>query len=94
MDYVHLKVMRASGLEPIVQLSGYQWDGGLGYYRSPRDLATDFFFSYLPKGTHVLEYDLRASFKGDFSDGVSTIQSMYAPEFGSHSKGIRIVIGE
>lgn len=92
MDYVHLKVMRASGLEPIQQLSGYQYKNGLGYYISPRDLATDFFISYLPKGTYVLEYDMRASFKGTFSDGISTLQCMYAPEFSAHSKGIRIII--
>lgn len=92
MDYVHLKVMRAAGLEPIQQLSGYHYSNGLGYYLSPRDLATDFFISYLPKGTFVLEYDLRASFKGEFSDGVTTLQSMYAPEFSAHSKGIRVSI--
>ncbi|MEO6191351.1 MAG: alpha-2-macroglobulin family protein, partial [Saprospiraceae bacterium] len=92
MDYVHLKVMRAAGLEPIHQLSGYQYSGGIGYYLSPRDLATDFFISYLPKGTFVLEYDLRASFKGEFSDGVSSLQCMYAPEFAAHSKGIKINI--
>ncbi|NOT38605.1 MAG: hypothetical protein HOP11_14630 [Saprospiraceae bacterium] len=92
MDYVHLKVMRASGLEPIQQLSGYQYSNGLGYYMSPRDLATDFFISYLPKGTFVLEYDLRASFKGEFSDGITSLQCMYAPEFSAHSKGIRLKI--
>ncbi len=92
MDYVQLKVMRSSGFEPIQQLSGYQYSNGLGYYLSPRDLATDFFISFLPKGTFVLEYDLRASFKGEFSDGITTLQCMYAPEFSAHSKGVKVVI--
>ncbi|MCB0585653.1 MAG: alpha-2-macroglobulin, partial [Phaeodactylibacter sp.] len=59
MEYVHLKDMRASGLEPINVFSQYKWQGGLGYYESTRDLATHFFISYLPKGTYVFEYPLR-----------------------------------
>ncbi len=88
MEYVHLKMMRASGLELIGQLSGYEWKSGLGYYKSPGDLSTDFFISFLPAGTFVFEYDLRAAFTGSFSNGVSTIQCMYAPEFNANSKGI------
>ena len=92
MEYVHLKDMRASGLEPINVVSQYKWQGGLGYYESTRDAATNFFFSYLPKGTYVFEYPLRVVHKGDFSNGISTIQCMYAPEFTSHSEGIRIQV--
>ncbi|MEP7195381.1 MAG: alpha-2-macroglobulin family protein [Saprospiraceae bacterium] len=92
MEYIHLKVMRAAGLEPIKQLSGYHYEGGLSFYASPKDLSTDFFISYLPKGVYVLEYDLRASFKGKFYDGISSLQCMYAPEFSSHSKGIQLQI--
>ncbi|MEL6865686.1 MAG: alpha-2-macroglobulin family protein, partial [Bacteroidota bacterium] len=94
MEYVHLKDMRASGLEPINVLSQYKWQGGLGYYESTRDLLTSFFFDYLPKGTFVFEYPLRVSHTGNFSNGISTIQCMYAPEFSSHSEGIRLEVGE
>lgn len=87
MEYVHLKDMRGSGFEPVNVLSAYKYQGGLGYYESTRDLATDFFISYLPTGTYVFEYDLRANNKGSFSMGISTIQCMYAPEFSSHSEG-------
>ncbi len=90
MEYVHLKDMRASGLEPINVISGYRWQGGLGYYESTRDASTNFFISYLPKGTHVMEYGLFVSHAGIFSNGISTIQCMYAPEFTSHSEGVRI----
>jgi len=92
MEYVHMKDMRASGFEPINVLSQYKYQAGLGYYESTRDAATNFFFSYLPKGTYVFEYPLRAVHKGDFSNGVTTIQCMYAPEFTSHSVGERVKV--
>ena len=90
MEYVHLKDLRAAGLEPVNVLSGYRWQGGLGYYESTKDLATHFFIDYLPKGTFVFEYPLVVSLKGDFSNGITTMQCMYAPEFTSHSKGVRV----
>ena len=96
MEYVHLKDMRASGFEPINVLSQYKWQGGLGYYESTKDAATNFFISHLQKGVYVFEYDLRANNAGSFSNGITTIQCMYAPEFSSHSKGqhINILQGE
>ncbi len=92
MEYVHLKDMRAAGFEPVSTLSTHKYQDGLYYYESPRDLATNFFMGYLPKGTYVFEYALRVSQKGDFSNGITTIQCMYAPEFSSHSQGIRVDI--
>ena len=94
MEYVHLKDMRAACFEPIDQLSGYRFKAGLGYYQSIKDASMNFFIDYLRKGTYVFEYDLRVSQKGDFSNGITTIQSMYAPEFTSHSEGVRVVISE
>ncbi|NND79585.1 MAG: hypothetical protein HKN53_06790, partial [Maribacter sp.] len=92
MEFVHMKDMRASGLEPINVLSQYKWQDGLGYYESTKDASTNFFFDYLPKGVFVFEYDLRVNNSGEFSNGITTIQNMYAPEFSSHSEGIRINI--
>ncbi len=94
MDYVHLKDLRAAGLEPTETLSGYRYQGGLGYYQSTRDAATDFFFDHLRPGTYVFEYDLRVSHAGDFSNGITTAMCMYAPEFASHSEGVRIEVGK
>jgi uncharacterized protein YfaS (alpha-2-macroglobulin family) len=90
LEYVHLKDQRAAGLEPISQTSGYRYQNGLGYYESPRDAATNFFLSEVPRGTHVFEYRLRASQAGDFSGGLSQVQCLYAPEFGAHSAGVRV----
>jgi len=92
LEYVHLKDQRAAGLEPINQLSGYRYQNGLGYYESPRDAATNFFLSEVPRGTHVFEYRLRASQVGDFSGGLSQVQCLYAPEFGATSAGQRLRI--
>jgi uncharacterized protein YfaS (alpha-2-macroglobulin family) len=92
MEYVHLKDMRAAAFEPVTTLSTYRYQDGLYYYESPRDLAMNFFIGYLPKGTYVFEYPLRVSQKGDFSNGITTMQCMYAPEFSSHSEGIRVKV--
>ncbi|MDR0193536.1 MAG: hypothetical protein LBI73_00310 [Myroides sp.] len=92
MDYVHLKDMRASGFEPTNVLSGYQWKNEFSYYQETRDVATNFFISHLRKGTYVFEYDLRANISGTFSNGITTLQSIYAPEMNSHSEGVRVEI--
>ena len=104
MEFVHLKAMRASGLEPLSptnlptrqftssSLSGYRYQDGLGYYQSTTDVATNFFFDNLPKGTYVFEYPLVINNAGNFSNGITTVQCMYAPEFSAHSEGIRIEI--
>ncbi|MBK7173758.1 MAG: hypothetical protein IPH84_11110 [Bacteroidales bacterium] len=92
MEYVHLKDMRASAFEPLNVLSGYRWQDGLGYYESTRDASSNFFISYLPKGTYVFEYRLFATQKGDFSNGITSVQCMYAPEFSAHSEGIRVKV--
>jgi TonB-dependent SusC/RagA subfamily outer membrane receptor len=92
MEFVHLKDMRASCFEPVDVLSGYQYKEGLVFYKSTKDAATHFFFDQINKGTYVLEYDIRVNNSGDFSNGISTIESMYAPEFSSHTKGIRVQV--
>ena len=90
MEYVHLKDMRASCMEPVNVLSEYKWQGGLGYYESTRDASTNFFFGNLPKGTYVFEYELFVNNVGTFSNGITTIQCMYAPEFMNHLEGVKV----
>jgi len=92
LDFVHLKDRRAATFEPIGQLSGYRYEGGLGYYFAPGDLATNFFIDHLPKGTFTVEYDLFATYAGSFSNGLGRVQCMYAPEFGANTNGARIVV--
>lgn len=92
LEYVHLQDMRAASLEPDNPLSGYRWRDGLGYYQSMKDASADFFFHWLPKGTYIFEYELFVSQKGRFSNGISTVQCLYAPEFAAHSEGIVLEI--
>ncbi len=92
MEYVHLKDMRASCFEPVNVLSSYKYQGGLGYYETTKDASSNFFMGYLPRGTWVFEYELRTTHAGNFSNGITTLQCMYAPEFSSHSKGVRVEV--
>ncbi|WP_410222171.1 MG2 domain-containing protein [Pedobacter sp.] len=90
MEYLHLKDMRSSGFEPVNVISRYKYQDGLSYYESTKDASTNFFISYMPKGTYVFEYPLRVSHAGNFSNGITSLQSMYAPEFTTYSEGIRV----
>ncbi len=92
MEYVHMKDMRASCMEPTNVLSEYKYQDGLGYYESTKDVSTNFFFGYLPKGTYVFEYPMFVTHSGNFSNGITTIQCMYAPEFTAHSEGVRVEV--
>jgi len=92
MEFVHMKDMRAAGFEPVNVISQYKYQGGIGYYESTKDASTNFFIDFLRKGIYVFEYDLRANLKGQFANGITTIQCMYAPEFSSHSEGIRVKV--
>lgn len=92
MEYVHLKDMRASCFEPVQTLSGFHYRDGLGYYQSMKDASANFFFSFLPKGSYVFEYEVFATMAGNYSNGISSVQCMYAPEFAAHSEGIRVKV--
>lgn len=92
MSFVHLEDMRPAGVEPVDVLSRYKYQDGLSYYHATRDLSTDFYIDYLPTGKYVLEYDVFVSHTGSFSTGIATLQSYYAPEYSSHSKGGRLEV--
>lgn len=92
LEYVSLKDQRASCLEPLQQISGYRYSDGAGYYQSAKDAAMYYFFSHLSKGTYVFEYPLFVTNKGDFSNGITTVQCLYAPEFLSNTGSVRIKV--
>ena len=91
-EFVHLKDMRAAAFEPTDVFSGYRRHGDMFYYESVRDASVNFFFDVLKKGTYVFEYTLVASQAGTFSNGISTVQCMYAPQFSAHSKGLKVTV--
>lgn len=92
MEYIHLKDQRGSGTEPVSVLSRYKYQDGLAYYETTRDTASHFFIDYLPKGTYVFEYPVRIQLKGRYQTGIASIQSMYAPEFNSHSESFELEV--
>ncbi|KAA5536999.1 alpha-2-macroglobulin [Taibaiella lutea] len=92
MEYVQLKDMRAACFEPVDVLSQYHYQSGIGYFQSTKDISTNFFFDHLSKGTYVFEYPVWVSAKGNYTNGITSIQCMYAPEFSSHTEGIRVEV--
>jgi hypothetical protein len=92
LEFVALKDLRASCFEPVNQLSGCEWKEGVCYYQTTKDASTQFFFSFLPKGTYVFEYELWVNAAGEYTSGIASVQCQYAPEFVSHTGGERIKI--
>ena len=78
-DFVQITDKRAACLEPVNQLSGYQW--GIGCYVSPRDYATNFYFDRLSKGKHIVEMEYYVDRKGDYQSGTCIAECTYSPEF-------------
>ncbi len=83
-DFVQITDKRAACLEPVNQLSGYQW--GIGCYVSPRDHATNFYFDRLSKGMHIVEMEYYVDRKGDYQSGTCTAECTYSPEFGGRTE--------
>lgn len=92
LEYVHIRDMRAASFEPLNAISGYNWKGGLGFYQSTRDASMDFYIDYMHKGKYVFEYQLNATLSGTFTNGITTAQCMYAPEFMSHTGSSVIMV--
>lgn len=87
LEYFHLEDVRASGFEPANVLSGYKYQGGLGYYEVNGDAATHWYFNNLPKGNFVFEYNVYISTAGQYSSGIAKGECLYAPEFRFQTKG-------
>ncbi|MDD4968880.1 MAG: alpha-2-macroglobulin family protein [Paludibacter sp.] len=92
LEFVALKDLRAACFEPVNQLSESKWKEGVCYYQTIKDATTQFFFSYLPKGTYVFEYEVWVNSTGNYTSGIASLQCQYAPEFVSHTGGERIEI--
>ena len=90
MQYMMLKDSRASTFEPVDVLSSYHYSRASNYYKSTKDTATYFFFDQLQKGSYTIEYSVYVTHRGEFLDGIATIESMYAPEFRGHTQGSSI----
>ena len=91
-EFVALNDHRAACLEPVDKLSGMQWKQGVSYYQSTKDASTDLFFTYLPKGTYVFEYEANITHEGQFDGGRAALQCLYAPEFVAHCGSEMLVV--
>lgn len=89
-DFVQITDKRAACLEPVNQLSGYQW--GIGCYVSPRDYATNFYFDRLSKGKHIVEMEYYVDRKGDYQGGTCSARCAYSPEFGGRTEGYELKV--
>ena len=92
MDFVQIKDDRAACMEPLQAVSGFRWSNGLGYYQATKDASTQFFIDQMRKGTYVIEYQVYVNRTGEYQTGIATVQSAYAPEFGGHTGGYRVMV--
>ena len=89
-DFVKIVDKRAACLEPVSQLSGYQW--GMECYVSPKDNTTNFYFDRLSKGKHFVEMEYYVDRKGDYQSGSCTAECTYSPEFGGRTEAYKMTV--
>ena len=89
-DFVKIVDKRAACLEPVNQLSGYQW--GMDCYVSPKDNTTNFYFDRLSKGKHFVEMEYYVDRKGDYQSGSCTAECTYSPEFGGRTEAYKMTV--
>lgn len=91
-DFVKIVDKRAACLEPVNQLSGYQW--GMECYVSPKDNTTNFYFNRLSKGKHFVEMEYYVDRKGDYQSGSCTAECTYSPEFGGRTEAYKMTVND
>ena len=87
-DFVQVVDKRAACMEPVNQLSGYRW----GYYTTPKDCSTNYYFDRLPKGKHVIETEYYIDRIGTYETGTCTASCAYSPEFRGVAKSQTIEV--
>lgn len=91
-SYVHIKDERAATFEPFFELSGIKYENDFRYFYKVNDASTNFFIDYLPIGEYDLWYKVKVNNAGTFIDGLTTMQSMYAPQYNAHSSANRLIV--
>jgi len=89
-DFVQVTDRRAACLEPVGQLSGGFW----GYYCSPKDNATYYYFDRLAKGKHVVETEYYVDRAGLYHTGTCAAQCAYSPEFAARGAAMTLQVAE
>lgn len=79
-------------MEPVEQLSAYQYDQRVGYYKEVKDASVNYFFDFLPKGTYIFSYMTDVERAGEYENGISSIQCLYAPQINANTQGGEIIV--
>lgn len=94
MEYVTVTDSRSACLEPVDQLSGYTSSDGMWYYQETRNSGTNLFIPFLSKGSHVVNYECHIDRAGQYTAGIASAQSQYAPAIAAHSAGMILNVQE
>ena len=92
MDFVRVSAQHPACLEPLRHLSGYQHMGGRGCYLSIHDSHFDMFFDWFTRGTSTVDMDYSIVRAGSYQVGVSTVECVYAKQFGGHTEGLKVQV--
>jgi Bacterial Alpha-2-macroglobulin MG10 domain/Alpha-2-macroglobulin family/MG2 domain/Alpha-2-macroglobulin bait region domain len=92
LEYVHLKDTRPAACEPTDVLSDRGYSNHISYYKTTRDVSTNYFFDYLPEGKYDMQYEMTVQQRGQFAGGMASMECMYAPNLGLHTEGVVIVV--
>ena len=88
LDFVQISDRRAACMEPVRQLSGYH----NGAYVSPKDCVTNYFYSGLSKGRHVIETEYYIDRAGQYETGTCSVQCAYAPEYHALAPSVTLTV--
>ena len=87
-DFVQVQDKRAACMEPVSQLSGYNW----GYYLAPKDNVTNYYFDHMGKGSHVVETEYYIDRAGTYQSGSCTAQCAYSPAFSARAEALTLYV--
>lgn len=91
-EYLIFEDFKPSGTEPYALISGYVWEGGIGFQREMRDEKVVMFVNWLKQGKTVLKYRIRAEVPGKFHTMPTIGYAMYSPRIYTLSDEFRVNI--
>ncbi len=82
-SFVQLKAMRTGALQPVINTSGYNWNG---YYREVKSNETIYSFYVLPEGETTIIEEFTVWNAGTYSDGYVSLESLFTPVYGANNE--------
>ena len=87
LDYLLIRDNLAAFMQVQEQLAEYGVKDGVWMLSEPRTASQNFYITSMPKGKHVITYDVTASRDGEYSTGIAEVQSLYYPMISARSAG-------